>query len=397
MKSVSWMKYHIKQLTILLLGLLSLILIFNISPYQKKKSPTIILEGETSVSLCPNASYEEKGYQAIDYNKKELTNQVEIQKSLDQWVYQVRNRQGYQAKAIRKFIHEDHEAPVITLKGNIEQTIYKGHDYIEEGYTVKDNCDTDLKVEIIGEVNTNQTGIYSIQYQVMDHAFNQTKVIRTVTVLPPPENLDKVIYLTFDDGPSYTITPQVLQILKEENVKATFFVINHSDDLNYLIKQAYLDGHTIGIHSYSHNYRYIYTSEENFYSDLMQMSNKIEQITGHKTNIIRFPGGSSNTVSKFNPGIMTMLTQSVVQKGYFYFDWNVSSEDAGGVSSAEEVYQNVVQNLGQHANVVLMHDFENNYYTLNALKQIIEYGKANGYTFARLTENSPAMHHRIYN
>ncbi len=399
MKLVSSMKDCIIKWMVIGIGILSIIFIICMDFHAIGKSPNIILKGETLISLCPNETYQEQGYQALDFNQQDITKQVKIKKYHDKWIYRVQNKKGNQATAIRKFVREDTDAPIITLEGNAEETIYIDTLYIEPGYHALDHCDVDLTSEVkqTGEVNTSVVGIYPIQYQVTDHAGNQTEAIRTVTVIPKPEITDKTIYLTFDDGPSYTITPGILQILKEENIQATFFVINHSDDLNYLIKQAYEDGHTIGIHSYSHNYRYIYTSEDNFYNDLLQMSNKIENITGQKTKIIRFPGGSSNTVSTFNPGIMTRLTSFVHEKGYFYFDWNISSGDAGEVKSAEEVYQNVVQNLGNHANLVLMHDFENNYYTLNALRRIIAYGKANGYTFLKLTEGSPTMHHKIYN
>ena len=95
---------------------------------------------------------------------------------------------------------------------------------------------------------------------------------------------------------------------------------------------------------------------------------------------------------------MTYLSQEVTKKGYKYFDWNVSSEDAGGVHSSGEVYNNVINNLSPtRANIVLMHDFENNYYTLGALKNIIEYAKNQGYTFSKITLETPQITHQINN
>ena len=206
-----------------------------------------------------------------------------------------------------------------------------------------------------------------------------------------------MIYLTFDDGPSSSITPELLDILKEENVKATFFVLNHGSNLDYLIKREYDEGHTVALHGSSHNYKQIYSSTDAFFNDLSIIQNKVESITGEKPMIIRFPGGSSNTVSRFNPGIMSILTKEVNMKGYHYFDWNVGSGDAGEAHTPDEVYNNVIKNLGNKNNVVLMHDYAGNYKTLNAIKRIIRYGKNNGYTFERITMNTPEIHHRVAN
>lgn len=366
---------------------------------KEEEAPLIVLNGGLQVYLCPNQIYEEQGYEAKDNYDGDLTHQVQIEKNENNWLYSVEDSSHNSFQITREFIHEDNESPVLTLSGQEIVTIYLNETYYEPGYQAYDNCDGDLsnKVRISGKVNTTVKGVYELKYTVEDTSGHITEATRIVKVVPVPSDNGKIIYLTFDDGPSSTITPGVLQILKEENVKATFFVINHSDSLNYLIKQAYDDGHTIAIHSYTHNYRQIYSSEANYFDDLKLMENKIINITGKKPTIIRFPGGSSNTVSKFNPGIMTRLAKEVTSQGYTYFDWNVGSGDAGGVSSAEEVYQNVVQSLGNKNNVVLMHDFEGNYYTLNALRRIIEYGKNNGYTFAAITESTPQIKHKIAN
>ena len=95
---------------------------------------------------------------------------------------------------------------------------------------------------------------------------------------------------------------------------------------------------------------------------------------------------------------MSDISQETESRGYHYFDWNVSSGDAGGVHSSDEVYQNVIKGLSHNrSNVVLMHDFENNYYTLNAIRDIIKYGKENGYTFSSITMDTPVVHHPIAN
>ena len=126
---------------------------------------------------------------------------------------------------------------------------------------------------------------------------------------------------------------------------------------------------------------------------------KIQGTTGIKTTITRFPGGSSNTISRFNKNIMTKLTKIVEENGYKYYDWNIDSEDAGCAKNEKDVYKNVTDNLSlKRANVVLMHDFANNEKTIDALKKIIEYGKENGYRFERITyESSLEMHHHVLN
>ena len=158
----------------------------------------------------------------------------------------------------------------------------------------------------------------------------------------------------------------------------------------------YDEGHTIGLHTASHNYKYIYSSTTNFIKDIEKIQEKVARITGEKSSIIRFPGGSSNTVSSFNPGIMCTLSNMVIEKGYHYFDWNVSSGDAGSKRSKKNTYRNVTNNLSKNrANVVLMHDIYDS--TVDAVKDIIKYGKDNGYTFEKITMDTEMYTHYVNN
>ena len=206
-----------------------------------------------------------------------------------------------------------------------------------------------------------------------------------------------VIWLTFDDGPSAKLTPKVLDILKKENVKATFFVINYSESNEPIIKRIVAEGHTIGIHGYSHEYSKIYKSKETFMSNIYTLQDKIYKSTGVKSMYIRFPGGSSNTVSrKYCKGIMTELTKEVLSKGFKYFDWNISSGDAGGAKDAKAVYKNVKKNLSKkRGNLVLCHDIHQK--TLEALPDIIKYAKKEGYTFARIDDSTPMYAQHVNN
>lgn len=366
-----------------------------------QKNPELTLKGENPIYVCPGKELQEPGFQAIDEYDGDLSKNVIIKKLEDgSYQYQVKDSSNNQVIKTRKVEYKDITKPKITLKGPTTLYLTVGSRYPEYGASASDNCDTINPNQIIikNTVNTSQVGTYSVVYSVKDKSGNEASVTRTVKVSRPSySGKGKTIYLTFDDGPSGDITPQILDILKEEGVKATFFVVNHSSNLDYLIKREHDEGHTVALHSYTHNYGEIYASETAYFNDLLAIQNKVKNITGTSPTLIRFPGGSSNTVSKFNPGIMSRLTSSVEQKGFDYFDWNVDSEDAGGASSSSEVYNNVTSALRGGDYIVLMHDFSGNYKTLNALRDIIRYGKKQGYTFAALSHASIKAHHGVNN
>ena len=210
----------------------------------------------------------------------------------------------------------------------------------------------------------------------------------------PVDNTVGKIFLTFDDGPSNATTGRLLDILKKYNVKATFFVTgNGSDDL---IKREYNEGHSIGLHTYSHSYKTVYASEEAFFNDLAKVDQRVYNAVGIHPKITRFPGGASNTVSKFNKGIMTRLAKQLTEKGYKYWDWNVSSGDAGDTTNPDKIVENVTSNCTKDKrNIVLMHDIHE--YTVNAIERIILWAKENNYQFYRIEENMDPVHHRIAN
>ena len=211
---------------------------------------------------------------------------------------------------------------------------------------------------------------------------------------PSTPQTGKVIYLTFDDGPGPR-TPELLAILEKYNVKVTFFVMGDSR-LEYLDDIA-AAGHAIGIHTYSHKYAEIYKSTDAFWADFNKMEQIIYDRTGIHTNLHRFPGGSSNTVSRICPGIITKLAKEIQNKGYYYFDWNVDSKDAETTTTtADQVYNNVISTLKKSGHsVVLMHDVKS--FTIDAVERIIQWGLQNGYTFAAIDENTPVTHHTIKN
>ena len=207
----------------------------------------------------------------------------------------------------------------------------------------------------------------------------------------------KTIYLTFDDGPSAR-TPEVLQILADNGVKATFFVKN-GGKYNHYMQDIVAQGHTIALHTYSHTYSSVYASDEAYLNDLQQISDLVYNETGVRTEIMRFPGGSSNTKSKkYCPGIMSRMTQKVTEMGYLYYDWNLSSGDAvsGGASAATII--NTCRKV-PHSNtvIVLMHDAGDKRTTVEALPEVIAYYKAAGCKFAAIDKNTPQIHQKVAN
>lgn len=378
------------------------------------KPPELTLEGESNYSQSYASEYEEPGYHAIDEYEGDITERVVATRiDLDEEhfsiLYEVSDSSGNTAKKERNVTVVDDIPPEITLNGNMNMTIYLNATYEERGATAVDEKDGDLTEQIStsGSVDTKREGKYTITYEVSDSKGNVAKKVRTITVKEKlvassvkaqQGNGNGVIYLTFDDGPSTSITPHILDILKEKNVKATFFILNYNSAGAQLVKREYNEGHTVAIHGYSHEYKYIYQSEEIYMENLTKLQAKIKATTGYTATITRFPGGSSNTVSRFNPGIMTRLTSLVQERGFRYFDWNISSGDAGGAKSSDDVYRNVTKGLSKtKQNVVLMHDFSGNTKTLNALESIIDYGISNGYTFSAITESTPMVTHSVNN
>ena len=207
----------------------------------------------------------------------------------------------------------------------------------------------------------------------------------------------KKVYLTFDDGPSEN-TERILDILAKSDVKATFFVTGHSPDKFGLIKKEWDAGHSVGMHSYSHNYAEIYTSTAAYKADLEKIGNVIKDQIGFVPFLFRFPGGSSNAVSaKYCQGIMTTLTGELVAAGYQYYDWNISSGDAGGDNvPASEITANSCQE-GWTNIMLLMHDTDAKNTTVEALGHIIKFYKERGYQFCAIDRSSFAVHHAVGN
>ena len=219
--------------------------------------------------------------------------------------------------------------------------------------------------------------------------------VSKITVKKRPKN---IVYLTFDDGPNSYTTPKVLNILKKNHVKATFFELRPASYDFKLTKRVIDEGHALALHGYKHKYYEIYKSEKVYKGNLDKLRNLFFKKYGVWCTLSRFPGGSSNTVSRYNPGIMTRITKDISSWGYHYFDWNVASCDSDTAKNANDVYRNVTTGLIKgRGNVVLMHDFYKNDKMLGALDKIIKYGKKHGYTFLPLTASTTEVHHKVNN
>ena len=361
--------------------------------------PELKLLGKKEINLSLNEKYIDPGYKIVPNNKKY---KVVIDNNIDEnktGSYEVKYSLQVKNKIInkvRKVNVIDNISPKITLKGSNNIKLYESSDYEEPGFIAFDNYDGDITKNVIVQNDIKEEiGDYKITYIVEDSSGNKTMVTRNVKILDKKKNIG-TIYLTFDDGPSNN-TSKILDILKQEDIKATFFLVNFNSSYNPVVKRIYDEGHSIGIHSYTHNYKLIYSSVSAYFDDLNKMNDKIKTITGSDTKLLRFPGGSSNTISSFNKGIMTTLVKEVTNAGYHYFDWNVDSSDAWSARNSNDVYNNVINNLKKGTNIVLMHDLSSNEKTVNVLEKIIKDAKEKGYIFANITMNTKEIHHGINN
>lgn len=200
------------------------------------------------------------------------------------------------------------------------------------------------------------------------------------------------VYLTFDDGPS-KYTEEILKILKEENVKATFFVVGYEGEVYAKRYRAIVEeGHTLAMHAYEHDYGKIYQSVENFSKDLKKLQTLLEDVTGIKPTIYRFPGGSSNSQIKIP---IKKFIHYLDEQGITYYDWNALSEDAIYKDlSPEKLNQNILKDL-KHKDpcIVLMHDLGDRHGTVEALRPLIRQLKELNCEILPITEATPTIQH----
>lgn len=262
--------------------------------------------------------------------------------------------------------------------------------------------------------------VYSLEREIKDLYQTRIEVLKseqeTLVAVPPQKNLSieesgivsiydgelisdagqernvRKVYITFDDGPSL-LTQEILSILDQYHVKATFFVVGKEDEnLKPIYKEIVEKGHTIGMHSYSHQYQNIYESVESFQEDFQKINNLIYNETGVKAKYYRFPGGSSNQVSKLD---MREYIKYIKQENVEYFDWNASTGDATSTNlSTEEIMENTFKTYEQfNTTVLLMHDNGNRRMTVDALPQIIEKYQELGVELLPISESTDLVQH----
>lgn len=231
-------------------------------------------------------------------------------------------------------------------------------------------------------VSTEDTNLYYEkvlpfrQRRIRDHAMGR---------ITSQKNLKKQVYLTFDDGPSSEVTDQILDILKNYNIKATFFVIGQNAQYYpEILKRIHEEGHSIGIHTYDHNYKKIYSSPDNLQQDIENCLQGIRDILGEdfNTNLYRFPGGSYRKNKE-------IFINRIEEMGLIYYDWNALNGDAEGKNPSESYLINRFNETSNGYNVILslMHDTNAKTNTVNSLPEIIERLQSEGYEFKKLGAN----------
>ncbi len=379
--------------------------------YKDTVAPVITLSGEAEMVHGVNIAFTEPGFSASDDCDGDITANVTVSGSVDianygiyTLTYTVTDTAGNSTSVTRTVTISDPVPPVITLANNGITYVQLGTSYTEPGFSASDNRDGDItsKVSVSGSVDANTKGEYSLTYTVTDSTGNTASVTRKIYVYEPqPANTvvdpgDKVIYLTFDDGPC-AYTERLLNILDKYGVKVTFFVTGQSLAHQDMIGEAYRRGHGIGLHTFSHRFQDIYASVDAYYADLERIQSIVVAQTGKRATLLRFPGGASNTVSKkYCKGIMSVLAKDVEYRGYRYCDWNVSSGDAGSSYTYSSIVSEVKKGCsGKKISWVLQHDL--NKTSVEATEEIIVWGLANGYKFLAMDETSPVTHHNVRN
>lgn len=243
------------------------------------------------------------------------------------------------------------------------------------------NTNNAVNTENMNEKDSDNTA----EKQADDSRENTVKTKNTA------EKTGKRVYLTFDDGPSI-YTGQILDILSANDVKATFFVIGRDEQYYDYYKRIVDEGHTIGMHSYSHVYQDFYASEDAFADEITRLNDLIYDVTGTKSSIFRFPGGSSNNVA---PLPIQDYIAYLNEHNINYYDWNALNGDAvtSGLSP-EQLVINIMNDVSNNQDsIVLMHDLQTTHTTVESLQLLIDTLKSEGYDILPIDANTPLIQH----
>ncbi len=196
---------------------------------------------------------------------------------------------------------------------------------------------------------------------------------------------EKVVYLSFDDGPS-AVTAEILDVLKEEEVPATFFVIGATTERGLgLYRRILEEGHALGIHSYSHRYSEIYASADAYAADFQRLADHLEETAGVRPTIFRFPGGSNNQHA--SKAVLKEIKARMKKAGNVWFDWNaIAKDDKAKAAPAQEMFDNVVKTAGDKGRIlILMHDDALRTTAPECIRMLIDHYRQLGYRFEKLT------------
>ncbi|AYE33499.1 polysaccharide deacetylase family protein [Clostridium septicum] len=204
------------------------------------------------------------------------------------------------------------------------------------------------------------------------------------------ESEEKIVYLTFDDGPGGKTTLKILDTLKEENVPATFFIIGEQiQGQENTILRMKNEGHSIGLHSFSHEKAKLYRGNEGFLKEMLEDQESLYKVTGEKYHILRFPFGCNNNTYKLNQSMIDLLHENNLR----VYDWNTDSGDgANPNSSPETIIKKACSNKNQNKVILLMHCSYMHKNSAKALPNIIKYYKSEGYKFKAIDENTPELY-----
>lgn len=258
-----------------------------------------------------------------------------------------------------------------------EYLIYKDISFVcgDEGSLFEKYADTDGGMSPEG---WNEL----LRYIDIDRFYNDmsedTKSYDDLTAKRPEYTVTegKIAYLTFDDGPS-KYTPQILEILRDNDIKATFFITGWcTEGKEHILRQVAEEGHTIGLHSWSHDYETIYASKKSWLEDFGRVYNKVYAVTGQKPWCFRFPGGSYNS---YNRDTADGIIAEMESRGFAYYDWNAATADASTSATYDRCLENIYDSINADHEVVLMHDSLE--LTPEYLQDVIDYIKGQGYSF----------------
>ncbi len=299
--------------------------------------------------------------------------------------YELYSKSGLSDEELIDYINSKNGGDVPAVAVPSSEPAKDGEEIADTSDTSGDFDTTETADTSTGEADTSESSEPAAEADEPESEY--ADLYPEMSVTPPEEYVreENTVYLTFDDGPS-DHTYSILAYLREYGVKATFFVVPRRTDYCYeMLRAIAADGHTIGVHSASHEYETIYASVEAFLADFNDAWNMIYEATGIKTELFRFPGGSKND---FNNDTRDAIIEEMTRRGFRYFDWNVDSNDAGGANWTQ-MYNSIPADIADcYRAVVLMHDSATTKNTVWVLEDILKLLKSEGYKFDKINNDT---------